>query len=283
MSANPEFSSSSSPKQARRPTPLANPAESAENHGMKVGLFPGAALLLALGALSAGRVAGVEIPWLVVAACGIGAVVAFTVGLHRKKARRPGQRRTLDTSLFTAMPEWRAGRRSALEGMVAEFVGPTATAHALRCSALAEMLAEQLALLPEESGEVALAALVHVLPSAFPEDEDGEASNCAFGLSAIAAATGILERSAPAGIARIASEANEKWDGTGRPNRLTGEAITMGGRILAAACAFDHASMADLESGLELVRRESGSAFDPVVAAELIHLFREPWQRRVAA
>ena len=40
---------------------------------------------------------------------------------------------------------------------------------------------------------------------------------------------------------------------------------------------------AGLAAGLDAIRAGSGEAFDPVVAAELIHLFREPWQLQVAA
>jgi hypothetical protein len=53
--------------------------------------------------------------------------------------------------------------------------------------------------------------------------------------------------------------------------------------ILATVCRFDHASAAGLEDGLQFIREGSGTAFDPVVVAEVIHRFREPWQSRLAA
>lgn len=256
----------------------------ADNHGVKPGLIPGVVLLLAVAALTAAHAFGViPIPWAVSGAGAVVSLLAFLIEPLVVRAIRAGKAPVLDASLVTAVPEWRAGRRSALEGMVAEFAGPRATAHALRCAALADMLAEQLALLPAETADVSLAALVHVLPAAFPEVEDATFVNCEFSLSSLSSAIAVLERSAPAGVARLAAEVCERWDGTGRPNRLAGEGISMGGRVLAAACLFDHASTTNLEAGIELVRSQSGKSFDPVVASELIHLFREPWQRQVAA
>ena len=79
------------------------------------------------------------------------------------------------------------------------------------------------------------------------------------------------------------SECQERWDGTGTPHGLAGEASTLAGRILATACAFDRASTRDLQSGLVVIREGSGSQFDPVVVAELLYLFTEPWQLRQVA
>ena len=250
---------------------------------MKATVLPGVAVLFTVAGLLGVRALGVGIPLGLIGADFIVSVLAFLVSplVHRRNGQ--GRSPSWVASLKRAMPEWRAGRHQALEGMVAEFAGPDATAHALRCAALVDRLAEQLALSPEETSALALASIVHVLPAAFPEAEDSETAACSFGVHAITSATAILERSAPADVARIAAEANERWDGTGRPGRLVGENISMGGRILAAACQFDHASLTGLEAGLKMVRKESGSAFDPVVAAELVHLFREPWQRQVAA
>jgi HD-GYP domain-containing protein (c-di-GMP phosphodiesterase class II) len=145
------------------------------------------------------------------------------------------------------------------------------------------MLAEQLAIPPEDTAHLTLAAALHVLPAAFPETEDGAGDTCEFSASSLLAAGSALRRIAPPEVASLAGEACERWDGSGLPNRLLGEEATIGGRVLAAVCAFDHASAAGLEPGLDVVRTASGTAFDPVVVAELIHLFRQPWQQRQAA
>ncbi|MGE3072980.1 MAG: HD-GYP domain-containing protein [Dehalococcoidia bacterium] len=248
---------------------------------MKASVLPGVAVLFTVAGLFGVRALGVGIPLGAIGA-GFGvAMVALAAG--PLAARRGNSRPVINSSLKRALPEWRAGRHEALEAMVAQFAGPEATAHALRCSNIVDRLAEQLVLSAEETRALALASIVHVLPAAFPEAEDVEARACEFGVTAITSATAVLDRVAPADVVRIAAEANERWDGSGRPGRLAGEGISMGGRILATACQFDHAAKAGLDAGLSKVRNESGSALDPVVAAELVHLFREPWQKQVAA
>lgn len=255
----------------------------ADNHGVKVRTWPvaafaggvlGAGLSAAAGSPEAAQVAMFAAPG------GVAVALAAAGAWHFTHRARPD---TFNLSFASALPEWRAGRRGALEGMVAEFAGPAATAHALRCSALADLLAEQLALQAAEAADLVLAGALHVLPAAFPENEDARQEGCAFSAPAIAAATAVLGRTAPAGAAQTAMEVRERWDGSGVPGRLAGEQCSLGGRILAAICAFDHASGEGLERGLEALRQGSGSAFDPVVVSEVLYLFREPWQSKVAA
>gem|GEM_PF-6578474 len=195
----------------------------------------------------------------------------------------PAQGASLDASLARAVPQWSSGRHAALEGVVAELAGPAYGAHALRCAQLAELLAEQLALSPDEAPYIGLAAAVHVLPVAFPASEDDVVEGCGFTSEALVAAWAALARTAPPEVVQMVGELRERWDGGGLPAKLAREDISMGGRLLAAVCAFDHASAGGLEAGLQAIRDGSGSAFDPVVAAEILHLFRQPWQQRLAA
>ncbi|MBK9344669.1 MAG: hypothetical protein IPN07_16905 [Dehalococcoidia bacterium] len=250
---------------------------------MRVGIVPGAAGLVAAAAIALGGAGGGPFPRVAMFAGGGSAAVAIAgaaawhaVGPKRAAGGSP-------VTFARALPDWREGRRAALEGLVAEFVGRAATEHAVRCAALAAMVAEQLGFRPEETADATLAAVLHVLPAAFPEHEDGEGAGCDFSGGAIATARALLERSAPADVAQGAAEVRERWDGKGRPASLSREAISALGRVTATVCAFDHASAAGLAAGLDAIRAGSGEAFDPVVAAELIHLFREPWQLQVAA
>ena len=78
--------------------------------------------------------------------------------------------------------------------------------------------------------------------------------------------------------ATIAYEHHEKWDGTGYPNRLKGEEITIYGRITALADVFDalgsdrvYKKAWDLERILALFKEERGKHFDP----KLIDIFLE--------
>lgn len=72
--------------------------------------------------------------------------------------------------------------------------------------------------------------------------------------------------------ANIAHEHHERWDGSGYPRGLKGEAIDLFARITAVADVFDALGSArvykaawELERILELLRRESGRHFDPAV------------------
>ncbi|MDQ3513661.1 MAG: HD-GYP domain-containing protein [Chloroflexota bacterium] len=63
---------------------------------------------------------------------------------------------------------------------------------------------------------------------------------------------------------------HERWDGTGYPDRLAGDAIPLGARVIAVADAFD-AMTSDrayrpalaFETALEILRGEAGAQFDP--------------------
>lgn len=74
----------------------------------------------------------------------------------------------------------------------------------------------------------------------------------------------------------IALTHHEKWDGSGYPNGLAGEAIPLEGRIVAIADVFDALTSVrpykpawPVAQALEFLRRESGRHFDP----ELVELF----------
>lgn len=92
---------------------------------------------------------------------------------------------------------------------------------------------------------------------------------------------------------------HERWDGQGYPDRLAGEEIPLGARIIAAADALE-AMTADrvyrdaltLDAAVEEFRRERGRQFDPKVADALIAVLeryrreepdweRETFQKRV--
>lgn len=67
---------------------------------------------------------------------------------------------------------------------------------------------------------------------------------------------------------------HERWDGTGYPDRLAGEDIPFGARVIAIADAFDamtsdraYRPALSFDSALDIVRRESGIQFDPSIVA----------------
>ncbi len=66
---------------------------------------------------------------------------------------------------------------------------------------------------------------------------------------------------------------HERWDGGGYPDRLSGEAIPLGARIVAVADAFDamthdrhYRRARSVADALEEVQRGAGTQFDPVLA-----------------
>ena len=85
------------------------------------------------------------------------------------------------------------------------------------------------------------------------------------------------------GVARIVRHEHERWDGTGYPDRLTGEEIPIGARIILACDAF-HAMTSDrvyraampVADAVAELRRCAGTHFDPEVAAALIDVVSEP-------
>ncbi|MDD2846134.1 MAG: response regulator [Rhodoferax sp.] len=72
----------------------------------------------------------------------------------------------------------------------------------------------------------------------------------------------------------IALNHHEKWDGSGYPNGLAGEAIPQSGRIVAVADVFDALTSSrpykkawSIEAAVAFIRDNAGSHFDPTVAA----------------
>jgi len=72
----------------------------------------------------------------------------------------------------------------------------------------------------------------------------------------------------------IALSHHEKWDGSGYPNGLAGEAIPQSGRIVAVADVFDALTSTrpykkpwTMEAAIDFVRTNAGSHFDPAVVA----------------
>jgi diguanylate cyclase (GGDEF)-like protein/putative nucleotidyltransferase with HDIG domain len=97
----------------------------------------------------------------------------------------------------------------------------------------------------------------------------------------------ILERVRfPYPVAPIVRAHHEKWDGSGYPNGLKGEAIPIGARILAVVDCLDalasdrqYRRALPLDEAMKVVRSESGKAFDPRVVTALEKGYVE-WERK---
>jgi putative nucleotidyltransferase with HDIG domain len=80
----------------------------------------------------------------------------------------------------------------------------------------------------------------------------------------------------PYSVAPIVRSHHEKWDGSGYPDGLKGEAIPIGARILAVVDCLDalasdrqYRRALPLDEAMQCVIKESGRAFDPKVVAAL--------------
>jgi diguanylate cyclase (GGDEF)-like protein len=84
------------------------------------------------------------------------------------------------------------------------------------------------------------------------------------------------------GVARLVRSTHERWDGTGYPDRLAGEAIPLGARIIFVADAFDamiserpYSPAQSVEAALAELVRCAGSHFDPGVVEIFCDLVRK--------
>jgi diguanylate cyclase (GGDEF)-like protein len=84
-------------------------------------------------------------------------------------------------------------------------------------------------------------------------------------------------------LAPLVRSARERYDGTGYPDRIAGDDIPLGARIIAACAAVaamtshrPYAERRDLAAALEELRRAAGTQFDPDVVAAILEVAREP-------
>ena len=77
-------------------------------------------------------------------------------------------------------------------------------------------------------------------------------------------------------VAKIVRSSHERFDGAGYPDRLAGEDIPLGARVVFACDAFDamvsqrpYAASSTADQALAELRRCAGSQFDPVVVDSL--------------
>lgn len=87
--------------------------------------------------------------------------------------------------------------------------------------------------------------------------------------------------SALEGVARLVRSSHERWDGTGYPDRLAGEAIPLGARIVAVADAFaamtagrPYRSPRAAAAALAELRDCAGGQFDPAVVEAFMAVHR---------
>lgn len=161
--------------------------------------------------------------------------------------------------------------------------------HLRRVQTYASALAQDLKLSPLEIEGLQAAAVLHDIGKlAVPEhiiSKPGRLTPEEFEKMKIHPIVGaqILERvQFPYPVVPIVRAHHEKWDGTGYPDGLSGEAIPIGARILAAVDCLDalasdrqYRKGIGIEAAMEEVKRMAGTAFDPKVVELLAIRCRE--------
>ncbi len=204
----------------------------------------------------------------------VGAVMARAIGQHREVVVR----RDLEAKLMT---EVNMALANAIEAKDSYTRG-----HSERLAKLAGACAARMGLNPDEVGAVKLGAILHdvgkigipdrILRQSMALTEDEMAwmrRHPQIGADIIAPVEGLHH------VAPLIRHHHEKWDGTGYPNGLKGEAIPLGSRIIAVADAFE-AMVADriyrpslgLTKAMEEIRAGSGSHFDSKVVEVFVDM-----------
>jgi putative two-component system response regulator len=170
----------------------------------------------------------------------------------------------------------------------AEFHDPATGAHLRRISRVSEILAEamglparhceliRLASPMHDIGKIAVADTILRKPGRLEPEEMVEMQRHPhIGFAMLSDSESDLLRLA----ADIALTHHEKWDGSGYPNRLAGDAIPLEGRIVGLADVFDaltserpYKRAFDFEEAVDILQRERGHHFDPEVVDVFIDL-----------
>lgn len=173
----------------------------------------------------------------------------------------------------------------------AEFHDPATGAHIRRISRVSEILAEAMGLPPRQCELIRLASPMHDIgkiavadnilrkPGRLEPQEMVEMQRHPhIGFAMLSDSESDLLRLG----ADIALTHHEKWDGSGYPNGLAGEAIPVEGRIVGLADVFDaltserpYKRAFDFDEAVEVLQQERGRHFDPVVVDTFIDLTEE--------
>ena len=195
------------------------------------------------------------------------------------------------TGLLQAVGRLQNAGELRLEALLAliEASDPPALAHARRVAAISVKMAESLGVDGRELAAVREGALLHdlgklALPNAIlrkpaalsPEEREIVRQHPTIGADVLVALGDMTDTSI------IVNSAKERYDGTGYPGAIAGDAIPLGGRIVAVADAFDAMTRAQIyrdarpsSEALEELMRCSSSHFDPIVVLALLEVLGE--------
>jgi putative two-component system response regulator len=204
------------------------------------------------------------------------------------------QKDLLEQVVYERTREIRETRLQVVQrlGRAAEYRDNETGRHILRMSHMSALLAAQCSGWTEDDAEVLLhASPMHDIgkigiPDAIllkpgkltPEEWKIMQTHTTIGGDILSGDTSDLLRMAR----EIALSHHEKWDGSGYPLGLAGEAIPLTGRIVALADVFDaltsqrpYKNAWSIEDTLQLIRSEAGGHFDPQLVVLFLELIPE--------
>ncbi len=199
-----------------------------------------------------------------------------------------GQRAALEQMVHARTAELHCTRLQVVQrlGRAAEYRDEETGNHILRMSHTCTLLARQIgwndaqcdlilnASPMHDIGKIGIPDAILLKPGKFePHEWEVMRTHAAIGAELLDGDTSDLMH-----MARdIALTHHEKWDGSGYPQGLTGEAIPMAGRIAALADVFDALTSArpyknawSVDAAVELITKNSGKHFDPALVGAFL-------------
>jgi diguanylate cyclase (GGDEF)-like protein/putative nucleotidyltransferase with HDIG domain len=163
---------------------------------------------------------------------------------------------------------------------------PSIRAHAERCARYSTELAAELGLGQQEIADLKLAALLHDIGKVVVPDhilqKPGPLSQEEMDIMRhhpLHGASILSQVSVASGAVPSIHHHHEHFDGSGYPDRLAGDAIPIGARVLAVTDAFDamtsdrpYGAAIPVEDAVAELRRCSGAQFDEVVVEAFVQV-----------
>jgi methanogenic corrinoid protein MtbC1 len=251
-------------------------------------------VLLALAAAVGVAVAGVSLAAgasVTVLACAAG-LLGWRAGERRRVALEE-EIENRGTELKRALSELEIAQAETVQrlSMAVEFRDEDTGAHIERIGRFSVLLAEHIGMDPEfcerlrhaaplhDVGKVAIPDAILLKPGPLtPEERAIVETHAEEGHRLVrGSSSSILDMAAT-----IALSHQEKWDGTGYPRGLKGEAIPIEGRIVAVADVFDaltsdrvYRKAYSVEEAVQMMREQRGRHFDPVLLDAFMELLGE--------
>ncbi len=260
------------------PTPVGEPGTASSSLPAASNL---ASRLTAMAALAGGVVIGIT-------------TLGLALIVRRYDNAVAAHSRELEAELEAKLSQELSARHALIFGLakLADYRDTDTGTHLDRIAAYSAMLAEEVRpFFPEiddewierlrlasslhDIGKVGIPDEILLKPGRLtPEERTVMETHAAIGGETLAAVRGRFGEDPLIDMAiAIAMEHHEKWDGSGYPNRLAGERITLSARIVALADFYDaitservYKAAMTHEEARELIRQGRGTHFEPVIA-----------------